>query len=636
MSELGRSLAAWETLTSRIRRVPDVLRPTWRMRDLRVVLIGIVFVLAWAGIGYRLFQVQVVEAATFEADGNDQRIRYEDIAAKRGTIYDRDYIELAVSVDLPSVIADPALIADPEETARVLAPLVGGNVAEITERLGRTGSRFAYVAKHITIEQEQGVEAALNAAAECRRSDDPADCSSALDGIYMRNEPLRVYPSGDLAAQVLGLVQQDDQTGLEGLEALYNEELTGTPGTKVLERDPAGIPIPLGELLIEPAVAGMDIRTTIDREIQYIAQQAAGRAVIETGASAATIVVLAPATGEILAMASAPTFDPNDRGSISEAIEAGALRNRAVTDVYEPGSTLKVVTVAAALDSGTVTPQTSWWVPAAYEVEGKEDPYTDVKREEGRKMSVAEILTTSSNVGTIQIQERLGNELHHEYLERFGLGQPTGGSVPGEVPGKLRPVNDWVSATAGASTAIGYRVDVTALQMAALFGTVANNGVWIEPHIVNEMIHPDGSRDVTVPRQRPVISEATAEQMRELLQGVVEQGTGSRAAIQGFAVGGKTGTTEKFLPEEGAYSENDRIASFIGIAPIDDPEIVVAVVLDSPHGEVQEEDRIAELQFGGVSAAPVFARVTEAALQALGVAPDLGVAPELEAEIDDE
>jgi cell division protein FtsI (penicillin-binding protein 3) len=615
-------LAAWETLASRIRRVTDMLRPTWRIRDLRLILVGVMFILAWAGIGYRLFQVQVVEAAEFEADGNNQRIKYEDDPAKRGTIYDRDFIELAVSVDLPSVIADPSLLADPFETAQVLAPLVGGSVAEIADRLDNPESRFAYVARYISADQEQQVQAEIDSLAECRKEEDPATCSYAVDGIYLRNEPLRVYPSGDLAAQVLGLVQQDNQEGLEGLEALYDDLLTGTPGTKVLERDPAGIPIPLGELLIEPAVAGVDLRTTIDREIQYIAQEAAAQAVVDTGALSATIVVLAPRTGEILAMASAPTFDPNDRTSIGVAIAQGALRNRAVTDVFEPGSTLKVATVSAALDAGIVTPQDSWLVPAAYEVDGKEDPYTDVNRKDDRIMSVAQILTKSSNVGTIQIQEKLGNELHHQYLEAFGLGQATTDSIPGEVDGKLRPLRDWVSATAGASTAIGYRVDVTALQMAALFGTVANNGIWIEPHVVSELIHPDGSRDVTVPRERPVISEKTAQQMRELLQGVVEHGTGHRASVESFAVGGKTGTTEKFLPEQMAYSEYDRIASFIGIAPIDNPEIVIAVVLDSPHGELEEDGATVDLRFGGVSAAPVFARVVEAALQALGVAPD--------------
>jgi cell division protein FtsI (penicillin-binding protein 3) len=599
-----------------------MLRPTWRSRDLRLVFVGVIFILAWAGIGYRLFQVQVVEAAEFEESGNNQRIKYEDDPAKRGTIYDRDFIELAVSVDLPSVIADPSLIEDPFETAQVLAPLVGGSVAEIAGRLDDPESRFAYVARYITADQEEQVQAEIETLTECRRGEDPTACSYAVDGVYLRNEPLRVYPSGDLAAQVLGLVQQDNQEGLEGLEALYNDLLTGTPGTKVLERDPAGIPIPLGELLIEPAVSGVDIRTTIDREIQYIAQEAAAQAVADTGALAATIVVYAPRTGEILAMASAPTFDPNDRASIGAAIAQGALRNRAVTDVFEPGSTLKVATVAAALNEGIVTPQDSWLVPAAYEVDGKEDPYTDVKRQDDRVMSVAEIITTSSNVGTIQIQERLGNDLHHQYLEAFGLGQATTDSIPGEVAGLLRPLQDWVSATAGASTAIGYRVDVTALQMAALFGTVANDGIWIEPHVVSELIHPDGSRDVIVPRERPVISEKTAQQMRELVQGVVEHGTGHRAAVSAFAVGGKTGTTEKFVPEQMSYSEEDRIASFIGIAPIDNPEIVIAVVLDSPHGEVEENGVTVDRRFGGVSAAPVFARVAEAALQALGVAPD--------------
>ncbi len=599
-----------------------MLRPTWRIRDLRLVLVGVFFILAWGGIGYRLFQVQVVEAATFREDGNDQRIRYEDISAKRGTIYDRDGIELAVTVDLPTVIADPARIANPAETAQLLAPLLGSNVADLLERRDQPGSRFAYVARHVSVDVGESVQAEIDGLAECRAQGNASECSYAIEGIYLENEPLRVYPAGDLAAQLLGLVQQDDQSGLEGLEVVYDDLLTGTPGTMVLERDPDGNPIPLGELLIDPAVPGVGLRTTIDREIQYAAQLAAEQAVIDTGAAAATIVVLDPATGEVLAMATAPTFDPNDRGSISAAIEQGALRNRAVTDVYEPGSTLKVVTVAAALNEGIVNPWDSWLVPAEYEVDGKEDPYTDVKRTDDRTMTVAEILTSSSNVGTIQIQEQLGNDLHHQYLDAFGLGQATTDSIPGEVSGLLRPVEDWVSATAGASTAIGYRVDVTALQMAALFGTIANDGVWVEPHVVTELIHPDGSREVTVPRHRPVISEATAKQMRELLQGVVEQGTGRRAAVDGFAVGGKTGTTEKFLFEEGAYSDEDRIASFIGIAPIDDPAVVIAVVLDSPTGEIEEDGGMVELRFGGVSAAPVFARVAAAAMQALGVAPN--------------
>jgi cell division protein FtsI (penicillin-binding protein 3) len=581
-----------------------VLRPTWRIRDLRVVVVGVVFILAWIGIGYRLFQVQVVEAAQFMADGENQRIHVEDIPAKRGTIFDRDGIELAVTVDLPTVVADPSQITDPAGTAEVLAPLVDGDVAQLTQRFDQPESKFAYVARHVDPAVADQVRSAIQ--------------DNELDGIYIQNEPYRVYPAGNLAAQLVGFVQQDSQTGLEGLESQYDELLTGVPGTRILERDPDGVPIPLGDLEIEPAIAGYDIRTTIDREIQYVAQQAAANAVADTGAQAATIVVLNPRTGEVLAMASYPTFDPNDRSSI----DPNAVRDRAVTDVYEPGSTLKVVTVSAALDQGIVTPQDSWLVPAEYEVDGKSEPYTDVGRTDNRVMSVAEILTNSSNVGTIQIQEKLGNALHYQYLQAFGLGQVAGDSIPGEVPGLLHPVEDWVSATAGASTAIGYRVDVTALQMAAVFGTIANDGIWIQPHVVSEMINPDGSREVTVPSQRPVLRQDTAAEMRALLFAVVDQGTGGRATVAGYRIGGKTGTTEKFLPDEGVYSDQDRIASFIGIAPIDNPQIVVAVVLDSPQGSVEEDGRMVENKFGGVSAAPVFAEVAEKALQALGVPPN--------------
>jgi cell division protein FtsI (penicillin-binding protein 3) len=507
-------------------------------------------------------------------------------------------------VDLPTVVADPSQITDPVGTAELLAPLVNGDAAQLIERLDQPESKFAYVARHIDPAVADQVRAAIQ--------------ENEIEGIYIQNEPFRVYPAGDLASQLVGFVQQDTQAGLEGLESQYNDLLTGVPGTRILERDPDGIPIPLGELELEPAIAGYDIRTTIDREIQYVAQQAAANAVADTGAHSATIVVLNPRTGEILAMASYPTFDPNDRSTI----DPEAVRNRAVTDVYEPGSTLKVVTVSAALDQGVVTPQDKWLVPAAYEVDGKEEPYTDVGRTDDRVMSVAEILTNSSNVGTIQIQAKLGNPLHYQYLQAFGLGQVSGDSIPGEVPGLLHPLEDWVSATAGASTAIGYRVDVTALQMAAVFGTIANDGVWIQPHVVSEMINPDGSREVTVPSQRPVLQQETAAEMRTLLFSVVDQGTGSRAAIPGYKIGGKTGTTEKFLPDEGVYSDQDRIASFIGIAPIDDPQLVVAVVLDSPQGETEENGRMVENKFGGVSAAPVFADVAEKALQALGVPPD--------------
>jgi cell division protein FtsI (penicillin-binding protein 3) len=255
------------------------------------------------------------------------------------------------------------------------------------------------------------------------------------------------------------------------------------------------------------------------------------------------------------------------------------------------------------------------------ELETEPKVYTDVGRTYEEDMTVAEIVSRSSNIGTILIQNMIGNDVHYRYLAAFGLGQLSSGSFPGEATGTLRPAADWCDTTCGPNTAIGYRVDVTPLQMAAVFATIANNGVWVEPHIVHEVINPDLSRERYEPVRRPVLSEHTARIMQRLLQGVVEssRGTGRRAAVEGYTVGGKTGTTEKYLQELQGYSEDDRIASFIGLAPVSDPQIVVAVVLDSPHGLNENGD---ELYFGGVSAAPVFAEIAEAALHQLGVAPD--------------
>jgi cell division protein FtsI/penicillin-binding protein 2 len=579
-------------------------RPRWRVADIRLVLVGVVLIAAWISIGYRLFEVQGVHAAEYAEPGFDQRVRHEETPAKRGTIYDRDGIELAVTVDASTVVANPSVITDPVATAGALAPILGLDEASLATRLSDPESQFTYVARRI------------DAAVADRVRDVVSE--QDLEGLSIVAEPDRVYPAGSLASQVLGFVQQDDQAGLEGIELEYDDLLSGTPGTRILERDPYGVEILSGELLVEPAIPGSDLVLTIDREIQSAVQEAADQALIDTNAAGATIVVLEVGTGDILAMASAPGFDPNQR----DTIDSGAVRNRAVTDVYEPGSTLKVVTISAALQEGIVTPDDAWFVPAELEIPPKEEPYTDEGRTEGAVMSVADIVAHSSNVGTIQIEQQLGTEDFHRYLSSFGLGQSTGSGLPGEVSGLLRPAAEWCPNVCGPSTAIGYRVDVTALQMAALFSTIANDGVWVQPHVVQEIVDSDGIAESTEPQQRPVLSQATAATMRTLLGGVVEVGTGHRAAIDGYTVGGKTGTTQKYLSEEGIYSEDDRIASFIGMAPLSDPRIVVAVVLDSPHGEITEGDRSVDLRFGGVAAAPVFARVAEASLNRLGVAPD--------------
>jgi cell division protein FtsI (penicillin-binding protein 3) len=583
-----------------------VARPEWRVPDVRLALVGAVFVLAWLAIGARLVDVQAVNAETYAEHGLDQRVKQEELPAVRGTIFDRDGVELAVSVGSVTVFTDPAFVTDAAAAAEVLSPLVGLSEEDIVAKM-TANSRFAYIARRLERSEAERVREAVEAA--------------DISGIFFYDEPARVYPAGALASQVLGFVRYDDLQGIEGLEFQYNDVLEGTPGLQVVERDPYRNPIPQGQFVVEPPTHGADLVLTVDREIQFAAEQALLAAVQRTGAAAGSVVVIDVVTGEVLAMASAPTFDPNRRSGADPA----SFRNRAVSDMYEPGSTLKVVTVAAALEEAIVEPDTVMTLPAKYVIDLDPDPkvYTDVGRRREEEMSLADIVARSSNIGTIMIQDRLGNELHHRYLAAFGLGLEASGELPGEAAGLLRPVEEWCDTTCGPSTAIGDRVDVTLLQMASVFAAIGNDGVWVEPHLVREVVHADGSRSPVVPERRTVISPATAVTMQQLLQGVVEsrRGTGSRAAVAGYTVGGKTGTTEKFLPELGVYSDEDRVASFIGIAPISSPRIVVAVMLDTPRGVDEEGD---DLRFGGVSAAPVFAEVVEAALHRLGVAPDAG------------
>lgn len=574
-----------------------------RGRNARVVVIGVVLAVGWLGLGYRLFQVQALEADAYASDGLDQRVRHEELPADRGTIYDRDGVELAVTVDAVAVIANPSQIENAEEVARVLSSVVDLDPEVLRERLGGDG-QFAYVARGL--DQADG--------------DKVAQLIEQLGftGLSLDTEPKRTYPAGSLASQLVGFVRGDTQEGLEGLEAAFDEELTGTAGRQIVERDQYGTPIPQADYLIEPAVPGADIILTIDRGIQFAAEESLAAALQRTNAIAGTIVVLDVDSGEVLAMANAPGFDPNHRSGLS----ADLFRNRAVSDVYEPGSTLKVVTIAAALDQGLVAPSTTFEVPNKLTVHDK--TYTDVGRKNTETMSVAEIVADSSNIGTIMVQGILGNQRHYDYLKRFGLGSVTGTGLAIEASGTLHPAATWCETTCGPSTAIGYRVDVTPLQMAAVFAAIANDGVWVEPHVVREMIDAEGNVTTPDKLERPVMSAHTSQTMRRLLEGVVEVGTGQRAAVPGYSVGGKTGTTEKLIPGVG-YSATARIASFIGFAPSDDAQVVVAVVLDSPHGEVQLGDGASEkLEFGGVSAAPVFAEVVEAALHQLGVVPNGG------------
>jgi cell division protein FtsI (penicillin-binding protein 3) len=572
-------------------------RTKFHFVDLRLITVGLVFVLAWVGIGYRLFQVQGADAAVLTQRGFDQRVRHETIPAKRGTIYDRDGIELAVTVHGKALVADPSLVEAPVEAAAILAPIVGVDYVELIQRLEGDG-RFTYVARRLESDMVDAATEAIEAA--------------DLVGFSFREEPVRIYPSGALAAPVIGLTRLDDGAGIEGIEAVMDTELGGRPGKRVVERDQAGRAIPQAEFLLEPSVSGSDVVLTLDREIQYTAESSLQSGIDRSGALGGSVIVLDVANGEILAMVSLPGFDGSDRS----ALDPSTLRNRAITDVYEPGSTLKVVTVAAALEEGVVRPDTPFETPQELDV--GEETYTD-HGYNPPVMTVADIVAKSSNVGTIKIQRQLGNEAHYRYLDAFGLGRPASIDFAGESSGRLDHVTEWYAETAGTSAAIGYGIGATPLQMAAVYATMANDGEWVEPHVVMEIIASDGERTITEPRRHQVISAETARTMRTMLRRVVQDGTGFRANIDEFPVGGKTGTSNKFIVETGKYSETETIAWFIGIAPIDDPEIVVAVVLDAPSGTI--DGGRYDMSFGGTSAAPIFAEIAESALHQLGVSP---------------
>ncbi len=579
----------------------------WKTGDLRLLFVGAAFLIVWGLIGFRLFNLQGAQAVELATVGFEQRIVEQSIEPDRGTIYDRDGVELALSIDGWNIVVDPTMLADPVATAHVLAPFADDFEDELAADLieGRDkGSRYAEIAMRVDNAHKKRVE---DAVAEYNKG---VDRKNRLTGIFYRSQPLRTYPAGSVASQVIGLTKYDDGTGIEGLELTFNSELEGEKGRRIVERDPSGRVIPQGQVLIEPAVAGSDIITTIDREIQFAAEQGLTRAIQTTNSTAGAIVVLDANTSAILAMASSPGLDLNDRSQVTPQV----LRNRAVADVYEPGSTLKLLTVAAALEEGVVSPSTLIDTPP--EIEVGDFTYSDSGHNPAQ-MTVSDVVAKSSNVGTINIEHLLGSQKHYEYLTDFGLGQRTGLDVAGEQHGLLTPPAQW-NETSGSSIAIGYAIHTTALQMAAVYATVANDGIWTEPYLVSEIVQADGTRIKTVPRDRRILSPETAASLRVMLGRVIEVGTGSRAALTDYTSGGKTGTTRKFDVEKGEYS-TEYYASFIGMAPLASPRVVVAIVLDNPHGELPDGT---SLTGGGAAAAPVFADVAQNALHQLGVAPD--------------
>ena len=549
----------------------------------------------------QLVQVQIVDAAEHAARGERQRVRTVELPASRGRIYDREGAVLATSVDAAAIHADPSAFrpttrddgtrvpaaGDRDQVARAIAPLLSLDPGELVDRLGRDG-RFVYLARQVDLEVAERV------------------MDLGLPGIGMHVEPRRAYPSGGTAAQVVGFTGIDG-VGLQGLEARFDHVLRGRPGTLLLERAPGGLAIASGERELVPAEPGADLVLTLDREIQHVAERVAADVTARYGALGATVVVLEVGTGDVLGMASAPTFDPNARRSGDE----GVWRNRAVTDLFEPGSTQKPLTVAVGLETGAVTPSTAFDVPDRLNVGGH--TFSDVSRHGTERWTVGEVLARSSNVGTILLAQRIGAEQLRDGLLALGHARPTGLDFPGEVTGRLPEPDQWWATTLP-TVAIGYGTSTTLLGLATSYATLANDGVRVEPRLVRGTVGLDGRLEpAPAPPSERVVSARTAGIVLELLGAAVdgEGATGGQAAVPGYRVGGKTGTARKPRTDAAGYSDQ-YVASFVGVAPLDDPRLVVAVMVDSPQGAY----------YGGAVAAPAFAEVMHASLLARRIVPD--------------
>lgn len=546
----------------------------------RVIGLFAVMALSLSALAVRLVLLQVRDGATYEALAMEQRVRRIALPAERGTIYDRSMHELALSLPAKAIFADPALVQDPAGTTARLSEILDVRPADLRRSL-TAESRFEYLARAVD----------LAVANRVARLD--------LPGIGFIDEPKRTYPGGGLAAQVLGFVGVDG-AGLAGLELQWDGVLAGRAGRMLVEQDPDGLSIPQGRLEVEEPRRGRDLVLTIDKDLQYFTERALARAVEQNGALGGTVIVLEPSTGDVLAMATNPAFDAN---AFPDA-PAFVTRNRGVTDVYEPGSVNKVITASAALEEGVMGIRERLWVPPRYQVGDK--VFTEAHPRPAMSMTLTDIISQSSNIGTIMTAQRLGSERLDDYLRDFGFGVETGIRFPGESDGILMPEEEWWTTSMG-TIPIGQGIAVTPLQMASVYATVANDGVRLAPQLVRGTVEGDDVRERDPLVSERVVSTRTARLVTRMLADAVASGTGQEAQIPGYWVAGKTGTARKPLQDALGYSE-EYVASFIGFAPARDPAVVVAAIIDEP-----------DTVYGGVAAAPLFREVAEFALAHLRV-----------------
>jgi len=555
----------------------------------RILFVAIALALWMLAIGARLVQLQIHQHDNLASRARNQQLSSIETAPTRGQVLDRQGRELARSLDTESFYSDPSEVKNIDETVRKIASVTGLDRAELIERFNDAkdaNKKFIWIVRRL----EMGRASKLDAL--------------ELDGVYSRKEPKRYYPNDTLAAHVLGFVNADE-LGLGGVEQSYNEKIRGEAGKVYLEVDRDRHAFESYEVQAHP---GQTVVLTIDQLIQYRTEQALQAAVERSHAKSGTAIVMDPRTGEILALANSPTFNPNEAGKVSPEEKT----NGAVQNIYEPGSTFKIVAFSAAIEKGLVKPDDKidcqmGSITVAGRVIHDHKPFG--------VLTVAEALAQSSDVAAIKLGLLAGNDSMYDYMKRLGFGSRTGIDLAAESPGILRPVNRWQPASIG-SLAMGQEVGVTPLQMAAAYSALANGGMWIKPHVVRELRMPDGTVVYQAkPETRRALNPETTAAMRGMFEGVTLHGTARKAQLDGYTAAGKTGTAQKVDPKTHAYSATKFIGSFVGFAPVNNPAVVIIVVIDEPQGSYH----------GGDIAAPVFREIAEQVLPEMNITPDTEV-----------
>jgi len=550
----------------------------------RVIILIAVMGIWGAVIAWRLYRLQVVHSADFRGKADHQQQQVLDVAAPRGIIYDRNLKELAASVNVKSVFVVPHEIEDHDGTVRILTSLTGLPAPDLARKLSSDRS-FVWIHRKISASEASAIE------------------NARLPGVHFVDEPKRFYPDTLMAAQVLGYVDLDEQ-GLGGLEYRYNDDVRGESGKVVYRKDANGKSFDQSSIE-QPPQPGANLITTIDKNIQYIVEKALQDAVVRTRAKAISIITMDPHTGEILAMANYPTFDPNEHLKYPPS----SWVNGAISHTYEPGSTFKILTVGAALEEKLTTTDERidcqmGSIVLVKHVIHDHKPFG--------VLSVSEILQKSSDVGAIKLGLRLGNDRMSSYIRRFGFGQPTGIDLPGEEKGLTKPAAQWSGISIGAIS-MGQEVGVTPLQIVRMVSAIANGGILYRPYVVREVRDPQrGVLAHTEPSGQRIVSEKTALDMQGMLEKVVTDGTATSAKLEGYRAAGKTGTAQK-IDATGRYSATKFIASFAGFAPASNPSIAMVVVVDEPVGQF----------YGGEVAAPIFKTIAEQILHYEKIPPDI-------------